>query len=453
MAHHNSNNMGEVDPFIMKRYILEQKMGKGAYGIVWKAMDRKTRRTVALKKCFDAFRNSTDAQRTYREVMYLQKLNGHENIIQLLHFIGPSSSSSSEIPPSQDLYLTFDFMETDLHCVIRAQNILKDIHIKFVIYQLCKAVKYIHSAHLIHRDIKPSNILLNSDCRLKLCDFGLCRSICVNGSGNGSTRNSQYNNTNNNNSRRGGDDGNNNDNSNLNPNTPSSPSGGSMTDYVATRWYRSPEVLMGSKNYTFGIDLWSIGCILGEMISQGPLFPGNSTMNQIERILECISQDKTGDNDDEYDINEIMQSPYANVMMDSLTPNLQRVSLEDLVFSTVEPSLDPAKIEFKAEALDFLHQCLQFNPRKRLSADDALKHPFLQEFASTSSTSDEEDEDIYLSGPIKIDIDDNTKLSASDYKELLYREIHLKKRESRHKLREDNRKRGRFRNASHNVRR
>lgn len=129
--------------------------------------------------------------------------------------------------------------ETDLHAVIRA-NILEEIHKKYIIYQLVKALKFMHSADLLHRDVKPSNLLLNSDCHVKLCDFGLCRNIAE-------TAGPQPH----------------------------------LTDYVATRWYRAPEILLGSPRYTKGVDMWAVGCILGEMLSGRPAFPGTSTMNQV----------------------------------------------------------------------------------------------------------------------------------------------------------------------------
>ena len=180
----------EIERHILWKYEIQNKLGKGtshilinshtlthshthtqhtgAYGIVWKAIEKKSRSDVALKKCFDCFRNATDAQRTYREVMYLTELGDHTNIVKLM---GIMSSENG-----RDLYLVFNYMETDLHAVVRA-NILEEVHKQYIVYQLLKALKYIHSADLIHRDIKPSNLLLNSDCHLRVCDFGLCRSI------------------------------------------------------------------------------------------------------------------------------------------------------------------------------------------------------------------------------------------------------------------------------------
>jgi mitogen-activated protein kinase 15 len=143
-------------------------IGKGAYGIVWKAIDKRTKEIVALKKNFDAFQNATDAQRTFREIIFLQELTGHENIIRLQNVIRAEND--------RDIYLVFDFMDTDLHAVIRA-NILEDIHKQYIIYQCLKCLKYMHSANLLHRDLKPSNLLLNSECHVKVADFGLARSL------------------------------------------------------------------------------------------------------------------------------------------------------------------------------------------------------------------------------------------------------------------------------------
>lgn len=129
-------------------------------------------------------------------------------------------------------------MEADLHNVI-SEDILRSIHIKFIIYQIAKALKYMHTGKVIHRDLKPSNVLVNSNCSIKLCDFGLVR--CLRSEKDQAV----------------------------------------MTEGVATRWYRAPEILFGSRNYSTPADIWSFGCILYELLAQKPIFPGNSTVDQI----------------------------------------------------------------------------------------------------------------------------------------------------------------------------
>lgn len=135
-------------------------------------------RGAVTTQVFDAFHNATDSQRTFREVMFLEQLTQHENIVKLHSVIRAEND--------RDLYMVFEFMETDLHKVavkvhhsaqvIRA-NILELVHKKYIVYQVLKALKYIHSADLIHRDLKPSNLLINAQCKIKVADFGLARTV------------------------------------------------------------------------------------------------------------------------------------------------------------------------------------------------------------------------------------------------------------------------------------
>ncbi len=122
---------------------------------------------VAVKRIYDAFRNGTDAQRTFREIVFLREFSDHPNIVKLLNVHRADNN--------HDLYLVFEFMNTDLHHVIRRGGILKDVHRRFIMFQLLNATQYLHSGGVIHRDQKPSNVLLDCDCNCKIADFGLAR--------------------------------------------------------------------------------------------------------------------------------------------------------------------------------------------------------------------------------------------------------------------------------------
>ncbi|XP_017771950.1 PREDICTED: putative serine/threonine-protein kinase C05D10.2 [Nicrophorus vespilloides] len=343
------DKMCEIDEHISKRFDIHKRLGKGAYGIVWKAVDRKTKEVVAVKKIFDAFRNQTDAQRTFREIMFLQSFKNHPNIIKL-HSIHRAANN-------RDIYLGFEYMETDLHNVIKRGNVLKDVHKRYIMYQLLKATKYIHSGNVIHRDQKPSNILLDTLCRCKIADFGLARSLTQMLDGN-----------------------------DTDP---------TLTDYVATRWYRAPEILIANRRYTKGIDMWSLGCILGEMIAGKPIFPGSSTVNQIEKIMATIptpSQD---------DISNVCVSGIGTSMIKNAS-NVHKVPLKAMLGPDVP-----------FDGLDLIHKLLFFNPSKRLTAQQALKHPYVSKFHDP-------DQEIDMPCTVTIPFNDDIRLSVDDYRNKLY---------------------------------
>ncbi|XP_053303225.1 mitogen-activated protein kinase 15 isoform X2 [Pleuronectes platessa] len=344
---YESANVSEVEEHISQKYEIKRRLGKGAYGIVWKAVDRQSGEIVAVKKIFDAFRNRTDAQRTFREIMFLQEFGDHPNIVKLLNVIRAQND--------KDIYLIFEYMDSDLHAVIKKGSLLKDIHKRYVMYQLFKGVKYLHSGNVIHRDQKPSNVLLDTDCVVKLCDFGLARSL----------------------NQIQEDSG--------NP---------ALTEYVATRWYRAPEILLGSTRYTKGVDMWSLGCILGEMLLGKALFPGTSTINQIEKIMIAIPHPSPEDV-------LAIKSEYGSSVIQRMLLKPQ-VSLEDLL----KPSVPP-------DALDLLRGLLVFNPDKRLTAEQALQHPYVARFHNPTK-----EPAFYYD--VVLPVDDGIQLSVVQYRNKLY---------------------------------
>jgi mitogen-activated protein kinase 15 len=228
----------DLDPELLSRYDVIDKLGKGGSGILYKGVDKYSNAHVAIKKTYDYLICNTESEKLFREIRFLEHFRSHPNIILLQNVIVATNNN--------DVYLIFELMETNLFNVIRAK-LLTDQHIKYISYQLLKAVKYIHSANVIHRDLKPGHILINSDSKVKINDFSLA--IIDSDS-------EDY----------------------------------KMTDYASTRWYRAPEILLNAYEYNKSVDMWSIGCILGEMINGRTLFPGNSTINQIGLILELTGK-------------------------------------------------------------------------------------------------------------------------------------------------------------------
>lgn len=195
---------------------------------------RKTR--VAIKK-ISPFEHQTYCQRTLREIQILLRFR-HENVIGIRDIL-----RAPTLEAMRDVYIVQDLMETDLYKLLKSQQLSND-HVCYFLYQILRGLKYIHSANVLHRDLKPSNLLINTTCDLKICDFGLARIA-----------------------------------------DPEHDHTGFLTEYVATRWYRAPEIMLNSKGYTKSIDIWSVGCILAEMLSNRPIFPGKHYLDQLNHIL------------------------------------------------------------------------------------------------------------------------------------------------------------------------
>nr|CAD59691.1 Mitogen-activated protein kinase [Solanum lycopersicum] len=317
-------------------------IGKGAYGIVCSALNSETNESVAIKKIANAFDNKIDAKRTLREIKLLRHMD-HENIVAIRDIIPPPQREAFN-----DVYIAYELMDTDLHQIIRSNQGLSEEHCQYFLYQILRGLKYIHSANVLHRDLKPSNLLLNANCDLKICDFGLARV----------TSETDF-----------------------------------MTEYVVTRWYRGPELLLNSSDYTAAIDVWSVGCIFMELMDRKPLFPGRDHVHQLRLIMELIGTPSEAEMEF---LNENAKRYIRQL------PLYRRQS-----FTEKFPHVNPA-------AIDLVEKMLTFDPRRRITVEDALAHPYL------TSLHDISDEPICMT-PFSFDFEQHA-LTEEQMKELIYRE-------------------------------
>ncbi|KAK6935972.1 Protein kinase domain [Dillenia turbinata] len=318
-------------------------VGRGAYGIVCCAMNSETKEEVAIKRIGKAFDNRIDAKRTLREIKLLCHMD-HDNIIKIKDIIRPPNKEKFE-----DVYIVYELMDTDMHQIIRSSQPLTNDHCQYFLYQLLRGLKYVHSANVLHRDLKPSNLLLNANCDLKICDFGLART----------TSETDF-----------------------------------MTEYVVTRWYRAPELLLNCSEYTAAIDIWSVGCILMEIMLREPLFPGKDYVQQLGLIMQLLGSPEDSDLG-------FLRSDNARKYVKQL-PHFPKQS-----FKGKFPKMSP-------EAIDLAEKMLVFDPRKRITVEEALNHPFL-------SSLHEINVEPVCPSPFVFDFE-QAALTEEDIKELIWRE-------------------------------
>jgi len=334
-------NLFEVDA----KYTPIKPIGKGAYGVVCSAKDVDANEKVAIKKIGNAFENAVDAKRTLREIKLLRHLL-HENIIQIKDIMKPQG------PPNDfnDVYIVYELMDTDLHQIIRSSQPLSDDHCQYFVYQLLRGLKFIHSANVLHRDLKPSNLLLNANCDLKICDFGLART----------SSEKEY-----------------------------------MTEYVVTRWYRAPELLLSCTEYTTAIDVWSVGCIFAELLGRKPLSPGRDYVHQLNLITKVIGSPAEDDL-------QFINSERARRYIRSL-PHHPRVD-----FTQLYPNSSP-------EVVDLINRMLVFDPAKRITVEEALAHPYLD---LLHDETDEPSAEEIFEFPFETD-----SVNESGVRELIFKEV------------------------------
>ena len=290
-----------------KKYEVLGVVGEGAYGIVYKCKNKETGKYVAIKK----FKETEDelVQKTMkRELKMLQQLK-HENIVEF----------QESFTYKGNLFLVFEYCEKNLLEVLEeSPDGLSPKLIKSFIYQMCKAISYMHKNNMIHRDIKPENLLIDENLNLKLCDFGFARKVKLNKNNN-----------------------------NINE----------MTDYVATRWYRSPELLLSGGIYGPDVDYWAVGCIMGELADGNPMFPGENETDQINCIIKVL-----GNLPD-----ELVDMFYRNPIYEG----------KELIHVSKVESLERRYLgKLGPTAIDFMKGLLQLDPKKRLNSDTVFKHKY-----------------------------------------------------------------------------
>ncbi|XP_074444711.1 cyclin-dependent kinase-like 2 isoform X4 [Larus michahellis] len=286
----------------MEKYQVLGLVGEGSYGVVTKCRNKESGQIVAVKKFLESEEDAVVRKIAVREIKLLKQLR-HENLVNLLEVC----------KKKKRWYLVFEFVDhTVLDDLEAFPNGLDYSRVRKYLFQIMRGIAFCHSHNIIHRDIKPENILVSQSGVVKLCDFGFARTIAA--------------------------------------------SGEAYTDYVATRWYRAPELLVGDTKYGKAVDVWAIGALITEMLTGEPLFPGDSDIDQLYHITKCLG---------------------------NLIPRHQELFYKNPLFAGMRlpevkeaESLDKRYPKLSAAVLDLAKKCLQIDPDKRPSCAELLQCDF-----------------------------------------------------------------------------
>ncbi|XP_059660079.1 serine/threonine-protein kinase MHK isoform X2 [Cornus florida] len=282
----------------MERYRILEELGDGTCGSVYKAINIETSEIVAVKKMKRKFYYWEECM-NLREVKSLRKLN-HPNIIKLKEIVREHN----------ELFFIFEYMEYNLYQIMRErQRHFPEEEIRGFMSQLLQGLSHMHKNGYFHRDLKPENLLVTNDI-IKIADFGLAREV-----------------------------------SSMPP----------FTDYVSTRWYRAPEVLLQSSSYTPAIDMWAVGAILAELFTLCPIFPGESETDQLYKICCVLGTPNWTTFPPVRNITQLINISYSEIVPANLSDIIPNASLE---------------------AIDLIKQLCSWDPQRRPTADQCLQHPF-----------------------------------------------------------------------------
>ncbi|CAD7677956.1 unnamed protein product [Nyctereutes procyonoides] len=285
----------------MNRYTTIKQLGDGTYGSVLLGRSIESGELIAIKKMKRKFYSWEECM-NLREVKSLKKLN-HANVVKL----------KEVIRENDHLYFIFEYMKENLYQLIKERNkLFPESAIRNIMYQILQGLAFIHKHGFFHRDLKPENLLCMGPELVKIADFGLAREIR---------------------------------------------SRPPYTDYVSTRWYRAPEVLLRSTNYSSPIDIWAVGCIMAEVYTLRPLFPGASEIDTIFKICQLLGTPKKTDWPEGYQLSSAMNFRWPQCVPNNLKTLIPNAS---------------------SEAIQLLRDMLQWDPKKRPTASQALRYPYFQ---------------------------------------------------------------------------
>ncbi|XP_052398331.1 serine/threonine-protein kinase MAK isoform X3 [Carassius gibelio] len=286
----------------MNRYTTLKQLGDGTYGSVLMGKSNESGELVAIKRMKRKFYSWEECM-NLREVKSLKKLN-HANVVKL----------KEVIRENDHLYFVFEYMKENLYQLMkdRENKMFTENEIRNIMFQVLSGLAFVHKHGFFHRDMKPENLLCMGPELVKIADFGLAREIR---------------------------------------------SRPPYTDYVSTRWYRAPEVLLRSPVYSSPIDIWAVGCIIAELYTLRPLFPGNSEVDEIFKICQVLGTVKKSDWPEGYQLAAAMNFRF---------PQCVPTPLKTLIPNATN------------EALDLMRDLLQWDPKKRPSAAKALRYPYFQ---------------------------------------------------------------------------
>jgi len=287
-------------------YNAERVIGNGSFGIVYQAQVVETGDTVAIKKVFQ------DKRYKNRELQIMKELK-HPNIVQLKH----AFYTSGDKPDELFLNVVMEYMSETVYRVMKHYNKMKHsmplIYVKLYTYQMCRGLAYIHVLGICHRDIKPQNLLVDGKSHvLKFCDFGSAKRLI---------------------------------------------SGEPNVAYICSRYYRAPELIFGASDYTTSIDIWSMGCVMAEMILGQPLFPGESGVDQLVEIIKVLG------------------TPTREQLM-AMNPNYTEFKFPQI---KSHPWFKVFRSRTSPDAIDLVSQLLQYDPEARLRPMEACMHEFFDE--------------------------------------------------------------------------